>query len=106
MTLASKTKKHDPTYYLTVTTRASSSSANPSTRQLKAPFTTWFTADGYFVAQPFQKWLAGSVNVIGEEDVKNASVDEKVLAPSPNGAAMATSVDTPTSSSKRNKKKG
>ena len=42
----------------------------------------WFTADGYFVAKPFQQWLASSVQAIGEADVKNAATtreEEHVL---------------------------
>ena len=75
ISLASKTKKHDPKYYLTVSV-TSSSSATPSTWQLACPFTTWFTADGYFVAQPFQQWLAGSIVVIGDVDTKHARKEE------------------------------
>lgn len=112
--LASRTVKHDPTYYLTVTTTSSSSSSTgqASTWQIQAPFTTWFTADGYFVAQPFQKWLASSVKVIGDADTKNASRDE--LPKGANGAVSATAVaasgvgseqKTP-GGSKRTKRKG
>lgn len=35
----------------------------------------WFTADGFFVAKPFQQWLASGVPLIGEADPKNASND-------------------------------
>ena len=30
--------------------------------------TRWFTSDGYFVAKPFQQWLASEVPVIGAAD--------------------------------------
>ena len=33
--------------------------------------TRWFTADGYFVAKPFQQWLASEVPVIGQADPNN-----------------------------------
>jgi hypothetical protein len=33
--------------------------------------TRWFTADGYFIAKPFQQWLASEVPVIGEADPNN-----------------------------------
>lgn len=39
--------------------------------ELDAPFIQWFTADGFFVAKPFQQWLASSVTLIGEIDPKN-----------------------------------
>ncbi|EMC93564.1 hypothetical protein BAUCODRAFT_50404, partial [Baudoinia panamericana UAMH 10762] len=70
--LSSKTHKHDPTYYLTVSvTDPSTGSNSPSSWQIRAPFTTWMTADGYFVAKPFQQWLASSIEVIGDADLKN-----------------------------------
>lgn len=43
--------------------------------KIQAPFTQWFTADGYFVAKPFQEWLASSVPLIGQVDPKNAAED-------------------------------
>ena len=100
ISLASKTKKHDPTYYLTVTTPSGS-------RQIKCPFTTWFTADGYFVAKPFQHWLASSVSAIGEADIKNVGSPEQNLLDSEirvNGTPSASGVDT-AKGSKRSKKK-
>ena len=33
--------------------------------------TRWFTSDGYFVAKPFQQWLASEVPVIGAADPNN-----------------------------------
>lgn len=33
--------------------------------------TRWFTADGYFVAKPFQQWLASEIPVVGAADPKN-----------------------------------
>jgi len=33
--------------------------------------TRWFTADGYFVAKPFQQWLASEIPVIGAADPNN-----------------------------------
>jgi hypothetical protein len=40
-----------------------------------APFSRWFSSDGYFVAKPFQQMLAGCVPAIGEADPKNAVVE-------------------------------
>lgn len=33
--------------------------------------TRWFTADGYFVAKPFQQWLASEIPVVGAADPNN-----------------------------------
>jgi len=75
--IRTSTKKHDPTYHLSITTfttsRSSSSSltSSPETRDVSAAFARWFTADGYFVAKPFQQWLASNVPVIGAADPNN-----------------------------------
>ena len=111
--MASKTNKHKPTYYLSVT------DSTGTTRQIQAPFTTWFTADGFFVAKPFQQWLARSVGAIGEADAKNAVSEEKSegavpVAPTPqiesfaeeNGSVIASGVDGKAKGGKRAKRKG
>ncbi len=102
ISVASQTKKHDPTYYLTVTT---GTSGKPL--ELAVPFTTWFTQDGYFVAQPFQQWLASSISVIGEADTKNAAKTEKedlfVADADMNGTS--TGADSNKKGTKRGKKK-
>ena len=33
----------------------------------------WFTADGFFVAAPFQQWLASNIDMIGDADPKNVT---------------------------------
>jgi hypothetical protein len=80
--ILSSQKKHDPTYYLDVTTTAGPG-ATASSWQIRAPYTTWFTADGVFVAKPFQKWLASTITAVGDEDLKNASRDERDTLASP-----------------------
>ncbi|USW48128.1 Putative signal peptidase complex subunit Spc2/SPCS2 [Septoria linicola] len=77
MTIFSRTQKHDPTYYLEIHTSSLANSNDTSTREIKVPFTTWFTQDGYFVAKPFQQWLASSVEAVGDADLKNANRDER-----------------------------
>ncbi|CZT16781.1 related to signal peptidase 18 KD subunit [Ramularia collo-cygni] len=87
-----KTKKHDPTYYLEVS--VTNPGSTPSTWQIKAPFTTWFTSDGFFVSQPFQKWLATTVEVIGDADLKNASRDERDELAAPTAHVQALDQDS------------
>jgi hypothetical protein len=55
----------------------SSNGSEPSSWQIRTPFTTFFTRDGFFVAQPFQQWLATTIEVVGNADSKNASRDER-----------------------------
>lgn len=115
VSIRSKTNKNDPTYFLDVTT-SSTSSSSPSTRQIKTPFTTWFTADGYFVAKPFQQWLASSVDAVGDVDTKSALRDERdelaapgpptnVIASAALGETQATGAETG-KSGKKAKKRG
>lgn len=42
------------------------------TSTLSAPFARWFDSDGYFVATPFQRWLATEIPLIGEADPQKA----------------------------------
>lgn len=68
--IASHTKKHIPIYECDVVlTPAGSTLAQKI--HIRAPMTRWFTADGYFVAKPFQQWLASEVPVIGAADPNN-----------------------------------
>lgn len=103
--MASKTKKHDPTYYLTVTTSPSSGST-PNTKELKTPFTTWFTADGFFVAQPFQQWLASGVQEIGDADAKNVVKREDVIEVLAASGVDANGTPGPEGKSSKGSKKG
>ncbi|KAL5116275.1 hypothetical protein ACEQ8H_005833 [Pleosporales sp. CAS-2024a] len=68
--IATCTKKHIPVYEATVTFTQPSSKLK-QTINIRAPLTRWFTADGYFVAKPFQQWLASEVPVIGAADPNN-----------------------------------
>lgn len=76
ITFSSKTEKCDPTYRLSVR-------FDGKEMHLEAPFMQWFTVDGYFVAKPFQQWLASSIPLVAEADPKNAAQDapENVAAP-------------------------
>jgi signal peptidase complex subunit 2 len=114
ISITSKTNKHEPTYYLTVT---SPSTPGSSSREIQAPFTTWFTADGFFVAKPFQQWLASSIGAIGDVDTKHAMRDQRdelaaptseveVIEQAGNGTAETTGTESKGKSSKRSKRKG
>lgn len=52
-------------------TPAPTTSNPPQTIQIRAPFTRWFTSDGYFIAKPFQQWLASEVPIVGAADPNN-----------------------------------
>ena len=77
LSLSSSVTKHKPIYNLNVryrTSSARSGSSNAETWQtieLAAPFTKWFSAEGYFVAKPFQQWLASEIPVVGAADPGN-----------------------------------
>lgn len=65
-------KKNTPVYNLTI--RTSPSSFSPwQTVKISAPFVLWFDEEGYFVAQPFQQWLASEVPIIGQADPKRVT---------------------------------
>ena len=70
--IASSTKKHTPIYECTVTFQPAPYNSNPEqVIKIRAPFTRWFTSDGYFIAKPFQQWLASEVPVVGAADPNN-----------------------------------
>jgi len=71
LTISSRVNKFDPTYILTIKYSKAVNSAEMEQLELDASFTQWFTADGFFVAKPFQQWLASSITLIGEIDPKN-----------------------------------
>ncbi|KAF2237997.1 hypothetical protein EV356DRAFT_332594 [Viridothelium virens] len=74
LTISSRTEQHVPTYYLTVRSKKSSSGTWKESK-IKAPFTRWFSADGFFVPKPFQQWLASEIGVVGEADPSNVVED-------------------------------
>ncbi|KAK8203674.1 microsomal signal peptidase 25 kDa subunit-domain-containing protein [Phyllosticta capitalensis] len=74
--ISTRVDKHIPIYHLTI---AYTTSRKPATApaelwqriELSAPFTRWFTADGFFVTKPFQQFLASEIPIIGEADPAN-----------------------------------
>lgn len=69
--MASSVSKHKPIYNLRV--RYEKPGKEPQTLNISAPFTRWFDSDGYFVATPFQQWLASEIPLVGEVDPKKAA---------------------------------
>ncbi|KAL8820532.1 MAG: hypothetical protein Q9223_001272 [Gallowayella weberi] len=66
ISIASSVTKHKPIYNLQV--RYNEPGKEPQVLTLSAPFTRWFDSDGYFVATPFQQWLATQIPVVGKAD--------------------------------------
>ncbi|KAF2788831.1 hypothetical protein K505DRAFT_410650 [Melanomma pulvis-pyrius CBS 109.77] len=70
--ISTSAKKHIPIYEVDVTYTKAPYTSNPSqTIHIRTPFTRWFTADGYFIAKPFQQWLASEIPVVGAADPNN-----------------------------------
>ncbi|KAH7372337.1 microsomal signal peptidase 25 kDa subunit-domain-containing protein [Pyrenochaeta sp. MPI-SDFR-AT-0127] len=70
--ISSSTKKHIPIYECDVIFTPAPYGSNPQqTIHIRAPMTRWFTSDGFFIAKPFQQWLASEVPVIGAADPNN-----------------------------------
>jgi hypothetical protein len=83
---SSSEKTTSPSYVVKARYTTSSKSSTTQTLQwsdieLKAPFAKWFSSDGYFVARPFQHFLASNIPIVGEADPKNTV--EYVEAPRP-----------------------
>lgn len=68
--IASSVSKHKPVYNLKVQYGKAGKEIQTLTRS--APFTQWFDSDGYFVAAPFQRWLASEIPLVGEADPQKA----------------------------------
>lgn len=95
--IATKTKKNDPTYNLTITVTPKAG-GKAHTITLSRPFSEWFDELGHFVTVPFQQMLATAVPAIGKLDSRrivaskeSMSADDSaldaVLAASSNDAA-------------------
>jgi hypothetical protein len=86
--LSTTTDKINPTYNVKV--RYSKGSSKWTEAKLTSAFAKWFSEDGYFVARPFQHFLASNIPIVGEADPKNvAAYIEPVAAPQ----AIATGTD-------------
>ena len=68
ISIISSVTKHSPTYKLKIRSSgpAKSNAFDWKETEIEAPFTRWFTADGEFVAKPFQQWLAAEIPIVGQ----------------------------------------
>ena len=55
-----------------------SADAEPTTTEISSPFTRWFDSDGYFVAKPFQQWIASEISIVGDADPKSVEAAKKI----------------------------
>ena len=69
--ISTSTKKHTGIYYVKARYTTSTDSSSWKEVKAEAPFTRWFSSDGFFVAKPFQQFLASEVPTIGEADPSN-----------------------------------
>lgn len=58
----------------------SNASGGTNTLEVSSPFTRWFDVNGFFVARPFQQWLASEIPLIGQVDPKNQGGSTKAAA--------------------------
>ncbi|KAL6872375.1 microsomal signal peptidase 25 kDa subunit domain-containing protein [Trichoderma longibrachiatum] len=82
ITVATSTKKLDPTYRLSIT--VTDTSAKSRIIEIAKPFASFFDESGYFVAAPFQQILATAVPIVGKLDPKRIkSESQDMLNASP-----------------------
>jgi signal peptidase complex subunit 2 len=71
ITISTRADKFDPTYKLKVKYNPTAlATIPPVEKEISAPFMQWFTSDGFFVAAPFQQWLALNIDMVGDADPK------------------------------------
>ncbi|GME22274.1 Microsomal signal peptidase [Neofusicoccum parvum] len=76
--ISSRVEKGLPIYHLTVRFTSSGKKANSTLWQeihLSAPFTRWFTSDGFFATKPFQQFIASEIPIVGSTDPDNVVED-------------------------------
>ncbi|KAI0442339.1 microsomal signal peptidase 25 kDa subunit-domain-containing protein [Xylaria telfairii] len=71
ISVATSTKKNDPTYYVVVDVTPKGGAARKI--EFARSFTEWFDVRGHFVALPFQTMLATTVPLIAKADPKRAA---------------------------------
>ncbi|EKG22045.1 Signal peptidase complex subunit 2 [Macrophomina phaseolina MS6] len=73
--IASRVEKNLPIYHMTVRFTSSDKKNSKNTLwqeiHISAPFTRWFTADGYLATKPFQQFIASEIPIVGAADPDN-----------------------------------
>ena len=69
LSITTSTDKLNPVY----TVKAAFSTPQKQTKELtiEAPFSQWFSSDGYFIVKPFQQFFASGIPIVGAADPKN-----------------------------------
>lgn len=73
--------------------------------EVTSKFMRWFTADGYFVAKPFQEWIASRISPVAEADPKVAGGQETAAVAADAFEAPAAAADTTGSKAGSQKKR-
>lgn len=68
--IASSAAKYTPVYNVTVTYQKAG--GKEEKKKISSRFARWFDHDGFFVAKPFQQWLATEIPAVGQADPANA----------------------------------
>ncbi|KAL4786649.1 microsomal signal peptidase 25 kDa subunit-domain-containing protein [Aspergillus varians] len=63
ISIRSSVKKHTPFYKLRVQYKSASNTILEE-KEIEAPFTAWFSANGTFHPEPLRKWLAKEIEVL------------------------------------------
>ena len=90
--MSSSVAKHTPIYNLTVTYQ--DPSGKEEKKEISSRFTRWFDHDGFFVAKPFQQWLASEILAVGQADPANAGA-AKLKSADENGTVGSTDSPAP-----------
>ncbi|CAF9938127.1 hypothetical protein IMSHALPRED_000681 [Imshaugia aleurites] len=91
LSIASSVAKYTPIYNITV--EYTNAEGETKTLRLSSPFTRWFDNDGFFVARPFQQWLASEIPLIGQVDPKNKGGDAKAAGSANGKSEVAVPVE-------------
>ena len=91
LSIASSVAKYTPIYNITV--EYTNAEGETKTLRLSSPFTRWFDNDGFFIARPFQQWLASEIPLIGQVDPKNKGGDAKAAGSANGKSEVAVPVE-------------
>jgi len=92
--ISTSAEKFDPTYHLTARYSTDAPAyQNWTTLKLSAPFSRWFSKDGFFVARPFQHFLASNIKPVGEADPKNLVAPKEQGAPTGGNGGKVENMD-------------